>query len=185
RTEEALRTKWGRELRPKHLDGDVPVVLDVAREVHGGHATHTEFPLDVIAAAENGCEMLDGIQLSEGRCRTEDGGHPRILNEGAKGSQSSPVPELVSQMSAEVATFGPTSSSESCVAHSSDESLRLYCWPWRAAWPVMPHRRPWPTTRQLASATRIARRNFSRRCRRSTRCSRCSRAHTRCRAVRT
>src|SRR5688572_16397869 len=53
-----------REFRPQQLDGDVPVVLDVARQVHGGHAADAELPFDVIAATKDGGQMFERIHLS-------------------------------------------------------------------------------------------------------------------------
>jgi hypothetical protein len=50
------------EFRPQQLDRNMPVMLDIARQVHRGHATHTELPFDVIAATKDGSEVLESIQ---------------------------------------------------------------------------------------------------------------------------
>ena len=44
--EEALRAERGAGLGVQHLDGDEPLVLGLAREVHGGHATAAELTLE-------------------------------------------------------------------------------------------------------------------------------------------
>src|SRR5688572_7473241 len=43
-------------------------MLDVARQVHGGHAANADLTLDVVAASEDGGEMLFGFHgLDVGR----------------------------------------------------------------------------------------------------------------------
>jgi hypothetical protein len=56
-----------RELRPQQLDSDVPVVLDVARQVHGGHSADAEFSFDVIAATKDGGQVLECFHLKPTR----------------------------------------------------------------------------------------------------------------------
>ena len=42
----------------QHFDGDITIVLDVVREIQGGHAAGTEFALDAIAVGQGGSEAL-------------------------------------------------------------------------------------------------------------------------------
>jgi hypothetical protein len=44
-----------------HLDGDLAVVLEVLRQVHGRHAAYTELPLDRVAIGERQAEPVLGI----------------------------------------------------------------------------------------------------------------------------
>ena len=50
--QEAFGADGLRELRAKHLDRDKATMLDVAREVDGGHAAVAEFAVDGVAAGE-------------------------------------------------------------------------------------------------------------------------------------
>ena len=50
--EEPLGADDRGELGPEHLDGDPAVVLEVLRQVHGGHAARAELPLDPVAVGE-------------------------------------------------------------------------------------------------------------------------------------
>ena len=50
--EEPLGADDRGEFRPQHLDGDAAVVLDVLRQVHGGHAALAEFPLEAVAVGQ-------------------------------------------------------------------------------------------------------------------------------------
>jgi len=50
--QKALSAERLREVGLEHLDCDVAVVLEVAREIHGGHATLPEFALDAVAVGE-------------------------------------------------------------------------------------------------------------------------------------
>jgi hypothetical protein len=36
----------------KDLDGDVPIMTEIAREVHGRHAATTELALDIVSVGE-------------------------------------------------------------------------------------------------------------------------------------
>jgi hypothetical protein len=49
--EKPLGAEGGRELRVKHLEGDGPIVLQIAGEIHGGHPSATEPALEQIAVA--------------------------------------------------------------------------------------------------------------------------------------
>ena len=42
----------------RHLDRDISIVLEVVREVHGGHTAGAEFSLDGVAIRESGCEAV-------------------------------------------------------------------------------------------------------------------------------
>jgi len=50
--EKAFRTQGVREVRPQHLDSDMAIVLDVLRQVHGGHAALPQLPLDPVAVGQ-------------------------------------------------------------------------------------------------------------------------------------
>ena len=52
--QEPLDAEQRRELGFQHLERDVAVVLQIARDVHGGHAAHAGL-------------TLDGVVLGEGR----------------------------------------------------------------------------------------------------------------------
>ena len=41
--QEPLCAECFRELRPEHLECDLPVVLEVLREIYGGHPTFAEW----------------------------------------------------------------------------------------------------------------------------------------------
>ena len=47
--EESFDAEHGAELGIEHLERDAAVVLDVAREVHGGHAAAPDLALDGVA----------------------------------------------------------------------------------------------------------------------------------------
>ena len=51
--DEPLGTEHRRELGLQHLERDVAVVLEVVRQVHGGHAAGAEFTLDGVATGES------------------------------------------------------------------------------------------------------------------------------------
>src|SRR6185295_15178056 len=46
------------ELGPEHLDRHLTVVLEVLRQVHGGHASRTDLPLDAVAVSQGVREAL-------------------------------------------------------------------------------------------------------------------------------
>ena len=59
----------GGEFRAQHLDGDLPVVLDVLGEVHRGHPAGTQLALDAVVVSQSGGEAGRGIghaQLAAG-----------------------------------------------------------------------------------------------------------------------
>ena len=57
---EALRAERRAELGVEHLERDGPLVPDVAREVHRGHAAAPELALEQVAVGQSGFEMLYG-----------------------------------------------------------------------------------------------------------------------------
>ena len=57
---EALGAKHGGQLRLEHLDRDLAVVLEVVREIDGGHAASPELALERLAVGECCRETVDG-----------------------------------------------------------------------------------------------------------------------------
>ena len=57
--QKSLGAEHGGELGPEHLERDLAVVLDVAREVDRGHAAGAELALDAVAVGECGGEARD------------------------------------------------------------------------------------------------------------------------------
>ena len=57
--EEPLGPDHGGEFGAKDLERDLPVVLQVVREVHGGHAAGAEFPLDTVSTFECGVQVRE------------------------------------------------------------------------------------------------------------------------------
>ena len=52
------------KLRMQHLDRDITIVLEIAREVYRGHAALAEFTLDAVAASESSGEAIgDGAHF--------------------------------------------------------------------------------------------------------------------------
>lgn len=49
---ESRRADDGGEFWSQHFNSDIPVVFEVVREVHGGHAARTEFTLNAVAVGE-------------------------------------------------------------------------------------------------------------------------------------
>jgi hypothetical protein len=56
--EEPFAAEGCAEVRMEYLDGDVAIVLDIVREIHGRHAAGTEFTLDAISLGERCRESL-------------------------------------------------------------------------------------------------------------------------------
>ena len=52
--EEAFATEGRTKIGMQHLDGDIALVPQIMREVHGGHAAGAEFALDAVAVGEGG-----------------------------------------------------------------------------------------------------------------------------------
>ena len=67
--QEAIFARVLGEIRPKHLDGHLTVVLAVGGEEHGGHATLAQLPQDGIAATERGFEAFEKIGHTGKMCR--------------------------------------------------------------------------------------------------------------------
>ena len=70
--EEAVDTNRGCDFGSQHLDGDVALVLQVAREVDGRHAAGAELAFDSIARRESGRQGR--WNLAHCRYLTADGG---------------------------------------------------------------------------------------------------------------
>ena len=73
---EALHPEHRAELGIEHLESDLAVVADVAREIHRGHAAAADFPVDrVIHALKYGHQLAvakwAGQRLAEQICREE------------------------------------------------------------------------------------------------------------------
>lgn len=58
---EAVSPERRGELRPEHLQGHPTVVLQVSRQIHGGHPAATELPLDVVSLGEDLAHSFDGL----------------------------------------------------------------------------------------------------------------------------
>ena len=56
--QEALGAERGGQLGPEHLHGDVALVPEIAREVHGGHAALPELALDGVAVGQGSGERV-------------------------------------------------------------------------------------------------------------------------------
>ena len=59
--QEPLGTDDRGELGMQHLDGDLAVVLEVLRQVDGGHAAPAELALDQVAVGQGGGEAGKGV----------------------------------------------------------------------------------------------------------------------------
>jgi len=58
---EALAPERGREVGVEHLDGDLAIMANVVRQVHGRHAALAQLPLDAVAVLEGGGEGGDAV----------------------------------------------------------------------------------------------------------------------------
>ena len=56
--EKAIGADDGAQVGTKHFDGDLAVVLQIAREVDGGHAARADLALDGIPVRERGSKMF-------------------------------------------------------------------------------------------------------------------------------
>ena len=45
----------------QHLNGHIAIVLEVVRELHGGHTAGTELAVDAIATAKDGAQSFHGF----------------------------------------------------------------------------------------------------------------------------
>jgi hypothetical protein len=57
--EETFRAQCGTQVRMQHLDRDVALVLEVMREVDGGHAAGAEFALEAVAVGQCGGKAFE------------------------------------------------------------------------------------------------------------------------------
>ena len=67
--QEAIAGERPGEVGPEHLDGDLPVVFEVVREVDRGHAAGAEFALNAVVAGEGGRETRSGVRHARARGR--------------------------------------------------------------------------------------------------------------------
>jgi hypothetical protein len=63
--QEAIRAEHRSEFGVEHLEGDGPLVPDVASEVHGRHAAVPEFLLEHVAVGQSRVEMIYGTGQCE------------------------------------------------------------------------------------------------------------------------
>jgi hypothetical protein len=56
---EPLGAEYGRELGFEDFDRDVPVVLEILREVDRGHPAGAELALEAVSVGQRGCETVD------------------------------------------------------------------------------------------------------------------------------
>jgi hypothetical protein len=59
--QEALRADGVRDIRPHHLDRDVPAMAEVERAVHDGHGTGAQLAVDAVPIGEARCELWNDI----------------------------------------------------------------------------------------------------------------------------
>ncbi len=59
--EKSLGADRGGDLGIEHLDGDLPLVAAVAREVDERHAPATDFPLHDVAVAQDLLDLVEEI----------------------------------------------------------------------------------------------------------------------------
>ncbi len=61
--QKALGAERLRQIGLEHLDRDLAIVFEVAREVHGRHAARAELALDAIAVGEGGLKRRGGVHV--------------------------------------------------------------------------------------------------------------------------
>ena len=59
--QETIRTQGCGQLRLQYFDGDIPIVFEVAGQVHRGHTTGAEFFFDLVFVGESGGEAGEDI----------------------------------------------------------------------------------------------------------------------------
>jgi len=59
--QEPLGAQRRAEVRMQHLDGHITLVLEIVREVHGGHAALPKFTVSAVAVGKGGGETGDDI----------------------------------------------------------------------------------------------------------------------------
>ena len=57
--QESFATKCHAEVGVQHLDGDITIVFEIVREVHGGHPAGAEFADHAIAVGDGGGETVE------------------------------------------------------------------------------------------------------------------------------
>jgi hypothetical protein len=58
---EAFRAERGSQLRVKHLEGDLSIVLQIVREQHRGHAAPAKLALKTVAVSQPTLELLTEV----------------------------------------------------------------------------------------------------------------------------
>jgi hypothetical protein len=59
-TEKPVSAEHGGQLRAQDLERDVPVKLEIVREVDGGHAALTQLTVEAVAIGERSPERVQG-----------------------------------------------------------------------------------------------------------------------------
>ena len=72
-----ISPKHGGQHRPKHLDRDLPLVLQVLGQIHRGHPSRAEFALEAVSVGKGGGQALQG--LSQVRSRMMGYGRPELF----------------------------------------------------------------------------------------------------------
>ena len=57
--QEPFAAKRRTQVGVQHLDGDIALVLEIVREVHGGHAAGAEFAVEAVAIGQRGGEAFE------------------------------------------------------------------------------------------------------------------------------
>lgn len=73
--QEPIGSECGAQVRMRHLGGHIPSVLEIVREIHGGHAAGAELARQARAAIERRSEAFrwsgHGTRMPSGRSRVE------------------------------------------------------------------------------------------------------------------
>jgi len=67
--QEPLRAEDGAELRVEHLDRDVAIVFEIAREINGRHAAAAELAIDDVQPGERGVQVISRVHGDGGGMR--------------------------------------------------------------------------------------------------------------------
>ena len=73
-TVESLGTDRGAELRVQHLDGDLALMLEILREVDGGHAAGAELAFHAIPVGQSRLQSIESVAHGSGWFRGRDCG---------------------------------------------------------------------------------------------------------------
>jgi hypothetical protein len=57
--EKPLRAQRGGQFRTQHLQRDTPIVFQVVGQMHCGHPTATDLPLNQVSAGESGLHAVE------------------------------------------------------------------------------------------------------------------------------